>query len=138
MARKSLNTFGTRTTLKVGNQSYKIHRLDRLEKAGFKTVSQLPVSLKILLENLWRHEDNRQVTKTDIETLAGWNPKVKKEKEIAFMPARVLMQDLTGVPAVVDLAAMREAMKRMGGDPKKINPLVPVDLVIDHSVQVDY
>ncbi len=137
MAQKSLNSFGTAATLKVGNQSYKVHRLDKLEKAGFKTVSRLPVSLKILLENLLRHEDNRLVTKADIETLAGWNPKEKKEKEIAFMPARVLTQDLTGVPAVVDLAVMREAMKRLGGDPKKINPLAPVDLVIDHSVQVD-
>jgi len=111
--------------------------LDQLEKAGFKTVSQLPVSLRVLLENLLRHEDGRLVTKADIETLAGWNPKSKQDKEIAFMPARVLTQDLTGVPSVVDLAAMREAMKRMGGDPKKINPLAPVDLVIDHSVQVD-
>ena len=137
MAQKSLDSFKTRSTLKVGKQSYAIYRLDRLEKAGFKTVSQLPVSLKILLENLLRHEDNRLVTKADVETLAGWNPKAKKEKEIAFMPARVLTQDLTGVPAVVDLAAMREAIKRMGGDPKKINPLAPCDLVIDHSVQVD-
>ncbi|MEE8607321.1 MAG: aconitate hydratase AcnA, partial [Nitrospiraceae bacterium] len=137
MAQGKLNSFGTVATLKVDNSSYKIHRLDALEKAGFKTVSKLPVSLKILLENLLRHEDNRHVTKTDIETLAGWNPKVKKEKEIAFMPGRVLTQDLTGVPAIVDLAVMREAMKRLGGDPKKINPLAPVDLVIDHSVQVD-
>src|SRR3989304_9923247 len=106
MARKSLNTFGTRTTLKVGNQSYKIHRLDRLEKAGFKTVSQLPVSLKILLENLLRHEDNRLVTKADVETLAGWNPKAKKEKEIAFMPARVWTQDLPGVPGGGGLAGV--------------------------------
>ena len=90
------------------------------------------------MENLLRQEDNHHVTKGDIEALANWNPKVKSEKEIAFMPARVLMQDLTGVPAVVDLAAMREAMKRLGGDPKKINPLAPVDLVIDHSVQVDF
>src|SRR3990172_477098 len=137
MAQKSLDSFKTRSSLKVGKQSYAIYRLDRLEKAGFKTVSQLPVSLKILLENLLRHEDNRLVTKADVETLAGWNPKAKKEKEIAFMPARVLTQDLTGVPAVVDLAAMREAIKQMGGDPKKINPLAPCDLVIDHSVQVD-
>ncbi|HEU4640174.1 MAG TPA: aconitate hydratase AcnA, partial [Candidatus Binatia bacterium] len=103
-----------------------------------KNISRLPVSLKVLLENLLRQEDNHHVTKGDIEALANWNPKVKSEKEIAFMPARVLMQDLTGVPAVVDLAAMREAMKRLGGDPKRINPLAPVDLVIDHSVQVDF
>jgi len=138
MAQKSLDSFGTRTTLKVGNQSYDIYRLDRLEKAGFKNISRFPVSLKVLLENLLRYEDNHHVNKADIEALANWNPKAKQDKEIAFMPARVLMQDLTGVPAVVDLAAMREAMKRLGGDPKKINPLVPVDLVIDHSVQVDY
>ena len=137
MAQKSLDSYKTAAELKVGNKAYKIFRLDALEKAGFKTVSQLPVSLKVLLENLLRHEDNRLVTKTDVETLAGWNPKAKKEKEIAFMPARVLTQYLTGVPSVVDLAAMREAMKRLGGDPKKINPLAPVDLVIDHSVQVD-
>ena len=137
MAQKSLDSIGTSATLKAGNQSYKIYRLDRLEKAGFKAVAQLPISLKVLLENLLRHEDNRLVTKADIETLAGWNPKSKKEKEIAFMPARVLTQDLTGVPAIVDLAIMREAMKRMGGDPNKINPLAPCDLVIDHSVQVD-
>jgi aconitate hydratase len=137
MAYKSLNSLDAAATLKVGNQSYKIFRLDRLEKAGFKTVSQLPISLKVLLENLLRCEDNRLVTKADIETLAAWNPKAKKEKEIAFMPARVLTQDLTGVPAIVDLAVMRDAMKRMGGNPKKINPLAPCDLVIDHSVQVD-
>ncbi|MEK7341198.1 MAG: aconitase family protein, partial [Candidatus Binatota bacterium] len=101
-------------------------------------VSRLPVSLKVLLENLLRHEDGRLVTKEDIQALAGWNPKAKQDREIAFMPARVLTQDLTGVPAIVDLAVMREAMKRMGGDPKKINPLAPVDLVIDHSVQVDH
>ena len=138
MAQKSLDSFGTKSTLKVGDQSYKIYRLDRLEKAGFKNVSRLPVALKVLLENLLRHEDNRLVTKADIEALASWNPKAKKEKEIAFMPARVLTQDLTGVPSIVDLAAMREAMRRMGGDPKRINPLQPVDLVIDHSVQVDH
>ena len=138
MAQKYVDSFGTRQVLKVGNQSYDIFRLDRLEKAGFKNVSRLPISLKVLLENLLRQEDNHHVNKADIEGLANWDAKAKQEKEIAFMPARVLMQDLTGVPAVVDLAAMREAMKRLGGDPKKINPLAPVDLVIDHSVQVDY
>ncbi|MGH7773846.1 MAG: aconitate hydratase AcnA [Candidatus Binatia bacterium] len=138
MAQKSLNSFGTRSTLKVSKQSYRIYCLDRLEKTGFKNISRLPISLKILLENLLRNEDNRLVTKKDIKVLATWNPKDKKEKEIAFMPARVLTQDLTGVPAIVDLAAMREAMKRRGGNPKKINPLAPCDLVIDHSVQVDH
>src|SRR5687768_16022103 len=138
MAQMYVDSFGTRKVLRVGDQNYDIFRLDLLENAGFKNISRLPVSLKVLLENLLRQEDNHHVTKGDIEALANWNPKVKSEKEIAFMPARVLMQDLTGVPAVVDLAAMREAMKRLGGDPKKINPLAPVDLVIDHSVQVDF
>jgi aconitate hydratase len=138
MAQKYVDSFGARKTLTVGNQNYDVFRLDALEKAGFKNVSKLPVSLKVLLENLLRQEDNHHVGKGDIEALANWNPTAKQDKEIAFMPARVLMQDLTGVPAVVDLAAMREAMKRLGGDPRKINPLAPVDLVIDHSVQVDY
>ncbi|HEY6996968.1 MAG TPA: aconitate hydratase AcnA [Candidatus Binatia bacterium] len=138
MAQKYVNSFATRKALKVGSESYDIFSLPQLEQAGFKNVSRLPISLKVLLENLLRQEDNHHVNKADIEALAKWSPKAKPDKEIAFMPARVLMQDLTGVPAVVDLAAMREAMKRLGGDPKKINPLAPVDLVIDHSVQVDY
>ena len=138
MAQKYVNSFGTRQALKVGSERYDIFSLPQLEQAGFKNVSRLPISLKILLENLLRQEDNHHVNKADIEALANWKPKAKPDKEIAFMPARVLMQDLTGVPAVVDLAAMREAMKTLGGDPKKINPLAPVDLVIDHSVQVDY
>jgi aconitate hydratase len=137
MAQKCVDSFGTRKMLTVGSQSYDIFRLDILEKAGLKNVSKLPVSLKVLLENLLRREDNHHVNTSDIEALANWNPRAKQDKEIAFMPARVLTQDLTGVPAVVDLAVMRQAMKRLGGDPKKINPLVPVDLVIDHSVQVD-
>ena len=138
MAQKYVDSFGARKILTVGSATYDIFRLDQLERAGFKNIAGLPVSLKVLLENLLRQEDNHHVTKADIEGLAKWEPKAKQDKEIAFMPARVLMQDLTGVPAVVDLAAMREAMKRLGGDPKKINPLAPVDLVIDHSVQVDY
>jgi aconitate hydratase len=138
MAQKYVDSFGTRKALQVGGESYDIFRLDLLEKAGFKNISRLPVSLKVLLENLLRQEDNHHVNKADIEALANWNPKAKQDKEIAFMPARVLTQDLTGVPAVVDLAVMREAMQRLGGDPKKINPLAPVDLVIDHSVQVDH
>jgi aconitate hydratase len=138
MAKNFMDSFGTRKVLPVAGQQYDIFRLDRLEAAGFPNVSHFPVSMKVLLENLLRQEDNHHVNKADIEALANWNPKAKQENEIAFMPARVLMQDLTGVPAVVDLAAMREAMKRLGGDPKKINPLAPVDLVIDHSVQVDY
>ncbi|HEY2921979.1 MAG TPA: aconitate hydratase AcnA, partial [Candidatus Binatia bacterium] len=138
MAHKYVDSLGARKPLKIGNESYDIFRLDQLEKTGFKNVSRLPVSLKVLLENLLRQEDHHHVNKADIEALANWNPKARPDKEIAFTPARVLMQDLTGVPAIVDLAAMREAMKRLGGDPKKINPLAPVDLVIDHSVQVDY
>jgi aconitate hydratase len=138
MAQKYLDSFGTRKALVVDGQTYDIFRLDQLTKAGYKNVARLPMSLKVLLENLLRQEDNHHVNKGDIDALANWNPTAKQEKEIAFMPARVLMQDLTGVPAVVDLAAMREAMKRLGGDPKKINPLAPVDLVIDHSVQVDF
>jgi aconitate hydratase len=138
MAQKYVDSFKARKALSVDGRNYDIFRLDQLEKAGFGKISRLPVSLKVLLENLLRQEDNHHVEKGDIEALANWNPTAKQEKEIAFMPARVLMQDLTGVPAVVDLAAMREAMKRLGGDPKRINPLAPVDLVIDHSVQVDY
>jgi aconitate hydratase len=138
MAQKYVNSFGARAALKVGGESYDVFRLDQLERAGFKSIARLPISLKVLLENLLRQEDNHHVNKADIEGLANWDPTAKQEREIAFMPARVLMQDLTGVPAVVDLAVMREAMKRLGGDPRRINPLAPVDLVIDHSVQVDY
>ncbi|HXG51647.1 MAG TPA: aconitate hydratase AcnA [candidate division Zixibacteria bacterium] len=138
MAQRYVDSFGARGTLRVGDRTYEIFRLDALEKAGFENVARLPVSLKVLLENLLRQEDNHHVHRPDIEALASWSPTARPDKEIAFMPARVLMQDLTGVPAVVDLAAMREAMKKLGGDPRKINPLVPVDLVIDHSVQVDY
>jgi aconitate hydratase len=132
---KSLNA---RQTLKVGDKSYIYYSLVEAEKNGLTGASKLPFSMKVLLENLLRYEDGRTVTKTDIEAVAAWlNNKGKDEKEIAYRPARVLMQDFTGVPAVVDLAAMRDAMKNLGGDPRKINPLVPVDLVIDHSVIVD-
>ncbi|HET8656071.1 MAG TPA: aconitate hydratase AcnA [Longimicrobiaceae bacterium] len=130
------DSFGARSTLRVGNEEYEIFRLSALEKEGLD-VHRLPYSLRILLENLLRHEDGVTVTADDIRALAGWNPQADPEKEIAFMPARVLLQDFTGVPAVVDLAAMRDAMAALGGDPKKINPLQPVELVIDHSVQVD-
>ena len=108
------------------------------EKAGLKGISRLPFSMKVLLENLLRHEDGRTITKEDIQAVAQWLKTKKSEREIAFRPARVLMQDFTGVPAVVDLAAMRDAMKHLGGDPEKINPLVPVDLVIDHSVIINF
>ncbi|WP_421693645.1 aconitate hydratase AcnA [Aestuariivirga sp.] len=135
----SLDSFKCRKTLKVGAKTYTYFSLKAAEKNGLKGISRLPYSLKVLLENLLRHEDGRSVTKADIEGIAKWvKNRGKDEREIAFRPARVLMQDFTGVPAVVDLAAMRDAMKGLGKDPKKINPLAPVDLVIDHSVMVDY
>ncbi len=132
----SLNSFNSRSTLKVGSKEYEIYRLDALDKAGIST-QHLPFSLRILLENLLRTEDGRNVSKEEVRALAAWNSKSKSDKEIAFTPSRVLLQDFTGVPCVVDLAAMRDAMKTLGGDPAKINPLQPVELVIDHSVQVD-
>ena len=132
------NSFNARQTLTVGEKTYTYYSLVEAEKNGLAGISKLPFSMKVLLENLLRYEDGRTVTKADIEAVAAWlNNKGKDEKEIAYRPARVLMQDFTGVPAVVDLAAMRDAMKNLGGDPRKINPLVPVDLVIDHSVIVD-
>ncbi len=134
----SLDSFKSRKKLKVGDKTYVYYSLQEAEKNGLAGISQLPYSLKVLLENLLRFEDGRSVTKQDILAVAEWlKSKGKAQLEIAFRPARVLMQDFTGVPAVVDLAAMRDAMKTLGGDPKKINPLVPVDLVIDHSVIVD-
>src|SRR6266849_3933783 len=136
MAMSSGNSFGTRDKLHVGAQTFDIHRLEFLEKQGVSHLAKLPFSLRILLENLLRCEDGRSVRQDDIRALASWKPGAA-EKEIAFMPARVLLQDFTGVPAVVDLATMREAVNRMGGNPKRINPLFPAELVIDHSVQVD-
>jgi aconitate hydratase len=136
MAISAGNSYGTRDKLNVGAATFEVHRLELLEKHGFGNLSTLPFSLRILLENLLRREDGRFVHKEDIEALAKWKPDAP-EKEIAFMPARVLLQDLTGVPAVVDLATMREAVAKMGGNPKRINPLFPAELVIDHSVQVD-
>ncbi|HEY7194175.1 MAG TPA: aconitate hydratase AcnA [Gemmatimonadales bacterium] len=132
----SANSFGGRATLKAGGRSYEIYRLDALERRGL-SIARLPYSLKILLENLLRREDGRVVQTADIEKLARWEPTKPPDEEIAFMPARVLLQDFTGVPAVVDLAAMRDAMVEMGGDPKRVNPLLPAELVIDHSVIVD-
>ncbi len=134
----SLDSFKCCRTLKVGTKSYAYYSLPVAEKNGLKGISRLPFSMKVLLENLLRNEDGRTVTKDDILAVAAWLKKKSSDREIAFRPARVLMQDFTGVPAVVDLAAMRDAMKVLGGDPKKINPLVPVDLVIDHSVIVNY
>jgi aconitate hydratase len=131
-----MNSFNSRNTLKVGQQEYEIYRLDALDQQGIST-KHLPYSLRILLENLLRTEDGRNVTKEEIRALAAWNKNSKPEKEIAFTPSRVLLQDFTGVPCVVDLGAMRDAMKKLGGDATRINPLQPVELVIDHSVQVD-
>ncbi len=130
------NSFQTETTLTVGSRTYTIHSLPLLERR-FPQVRRLPFSLKILLENLLRNENGLAVRAEDIAALAEWQPQAEPSREIGFIPARVLMQDFTGVPCVVDLAAMRDAMQALGGDPAKINPLVPVELVIDHSVQVD-
>jgi aconitate hydratase len=131
----SANSFDAKATVDVGGRQYEIFRLDALQ-AKFD-VARLPFSLKVLLENLLRNEDGETVTSEQVELLANWNAKAEPTEEIAFTPARVVMQDFTGVPAIVDLAAMRDAMKEMGSDPDKINPLVPAELVIDHSVQVD-
>jgi aconitate hydratase len=130
------NSFGSRSSLKVGDRSFAFHSFAALERAGHR-VRRLPFSLRILLENLLRLEDGRVVECAHIDALLGWKPQAVPETEIAFMPARVILQDFTGVPAVVDLGAMRDAVKRMGGDPARVNPLFPVELVIDHSVQVD-
>ena len=134
----SLDSFKSRKTLTVGGKAYDYFSLKAAEKAGLGDLTRLPNSLKVLLENLLRYEDGRSVTKQDIQAIGAWLKKKSSDREIAYRPARVLMQDFTGVPAVVDLAAMRDAMKALGGDPKKINPLAPVDLVIDHSVMVDF
>ncbi|MGQ3675088.1 aconitate hydratase AcnA [Xanthobacter sp. TB0139] len=135
----SLDSFKCRTTLKVDDQEYVYYNLEAAERNGLEGVSRLPFSMKVLLENLLRYEDGRSVTKEDVQAVAAWlNDKGKAGQEIAYRPARVLMQDFTGVPAVVDLAAMRDAMVALGGEPAKINPLVPVDLVIDHSVIVNF
>ena len=135
---RSADSFGTRTTLSTSGGAVTIFSLIALEKRGFPGIARLPFSLKILLENLLRQEDGRFVKQADIEALAKWDVKSKALREISFMPARVLLQDFTGVPCVVDLAAMRDGIVRLGGDPNKVNPLQPVELVIDHSVQVDY
>ena len=132
------NSFGTRTALQVSGQVVQIFSLAALQAAGYPGVARLPFSLKILLENLLRREDGRFVKADDIRALASWDVKSREQREISFMPARVLLQDFTGVPCVVDLAAMRDGIVRLGGDPNHVNPLQPVELVIDHSVQVDY
>jgi aconitate hydratase len=134
----TLNSFGTRTEIRVLDKPVQIYSLPALEKAGFPGVSRLPYSMKILLENLLRREDDAFVKTDDIRAVANWDAKANAQKEISFMPARVLLQDFTGVPCVVDLAAMRDAVIALGGNPVRVNPLQPVELVIDHSVQVDY
>src|SRR5437764_10702771 len=134
----SLDSFKCKKTLKVGAKTYVYYSLPTAEKNGLKGISKLPYSMKVLLENLLRNEDGRSVKKEDLVAVSKWLRKKSLEHEIAFRPARVLMQDFTGVPAVVDLAAMRNAMQKLGGDAEKINPLVPVDLVIDHSVIVNF
>ena len=131
-----MNSFGSRSVLRVGQRDFEIYRLDALEKQGCAT-GHLPYSLRILLENLLRREDGKAVKADDVRALTAWTGKSVPSQEIAFMPSRVLLQDFTGVPVVVDLAAMRDAMKALGGDPKLINPLQPAEMVIDHSVQVD-
>src|SRR5690242_21403793 len=128
------DSFKARSALKVGDRSYEIWRLDALPQ---QQVARLPYSLKILLENLLRFEDGVNVTRADIEALLAWDPKATPSYEIAFTPSRVILQDFTGVPCVVDLAAMRDAIVRLGGDAERVNPLAPAELVIDHSVQVD-
>jgi aconitate hydratase len=137
MDKKSLDSFEARTTLQVAGRSVDYYSLPRFEERAGADISRLPYSLKILLENLLRHEDGKNVRREEVLALAAWDPKAKPSTEVAFFPARVVLQDFTGVPAVVDLAAMRDAVASMGGDPSKINPLFPSELVIDHSVQVD-
>ncbi len=138
MAQSRLDTLKARRTLDVGDRRYDYYSLQAIKEAGLGDVSQLPYSLKVLLENLLRNEDGRSVTVDDIKALVAWTKTRRSEREIAYRPARVLLQDFTGVPGVVDLAAMRDAVVAVGGDPQRINPLSPVDLVIDHSVMVDY
>jgi len=138
MSETNLDSFGARSSLKVGARTYEIYRLDAVSAAQIGHVDKLPFSLRILLENLLRHEDGVAVTRKDIEAVANWDPEAEPSIEIGFHPARVVLQDFTGVPAVVDLAAMRDAIEALGGNPQRINPLQPVDLVIDHSVQVDH
>src|SRR5437879_11871478 len=131
-----MNICNARAVRKASTSSYDIYRLDALDKQAIST-KHLPYSLRILLENLLRTEDGQNVKKEDIRALAAWNKKSKPDKEIAFTPSRVLLQDFTGVPAIVDLAAMRDAMKRLSGDPTLINTLQQAELVLHHSVQVD-
>ncbi|KHF36942.1 Aconitate hydratase [Paenibacillus sp. P1XP2] len=129
--------FSTARSLEVGGKTYRYYSLKALEEQGLGSISKLPFSIRVLLEAAVRQFDGRAITEEHIKQLAKWNEGVGRNKEIPFIPARIVLQDFTGVPVVVDLAAMRDTVKKAGGDPKKINPLVPVDLVIDHSVMVD-
>src|SRR5437868_1546892 len=135
---KVSDPFGAKSTFNTGSGTASLYKIAKLEELGIAKVSALPFSIRVLLEAVLRNCDGYEVTEADVKNLAVWNAEKPAELEIPFKPARVVLQDFTGVPCVVDLAAMRAAMSRLGGDPKKINPLVPVDLVIDHSVQVDY
>src|SRR5437763_3730293 len=138
MATNVFDPYKARDSVNTGKGTAGIYRLERLEKQGLGAVSKLPFSIRVLVEAVLRNCDGYLVTENDVKALASWNAAAPAKAEIPFTPARVVLQDFTGVPCVVGLAAMRSAMKRLGGDPKKINPLIPVDLVIDHSVQVDY
>ena len=131
------NSFGARSTFKTSGQDVGIFKLATLQEKGIGQIDKLPYSIRVLLESVLRNCDGATVTEEDVNSLATWNAASPAKVEIPYKPARVVLQDFTGVPAVVDLAAMRSAMSRLGGDPKMINPLIPVDLVIDHSVQVD-
>src|SRR4030043_968686 len=133
-----MNQFQAKDVLETKEGRYSIFRLDKLEKQGFTQISHLPYSIRILLESILRQCNGKEILPEDVVNLANWIPNPQFRHTLPFRPARVIMQDFTGVPAIVELAAMRDAMARMGGDPRKINPLVPVDLVIDHSVQVDF
>src|SRR5512145_2304495 len=137
--REGSDPFGVRDSIETTVGKATIYRLSKLEEKGLEVISLLPYSIRILLESLLRHADTQKriITAEDVEALARWSPENITEKDIPFIPSRVIMQDFTGVPAVVDLAALSSAMQRLGGDPAKINPVIPADLVIDHSVQVD-
>src|SRR5947199_2979329 len=138
MATNLFDPFRARDTFNTGSGTAGIYRLERLEKQGLGAVGKLPFSIRVLLEAVLRNCDGYLVTENDVRSLVAWKAERPAKAEIPFKPARVVLQDFTGVPCVADLAAMRSAMQRLGGDPRKINPLIPVDLVIDHSVQVDH
>ena len=138
MSNASIDSYNCRENLTVNGKNYVYYSLPKAESNGLEGISKLPFSLKVVLENLLRFEDNRTVTAQDIKAVSEWLTNKTSSHEISYRPARVLMQDFTGVPAVVDLAAMRDAAVKLGGDPKRVNPQVPVDLVIDHSVMVDF